>query len=223
MRYHKRELLHMTSKATTLGQFIAELMLNHQYTNRSLATAAGVSESAVRNLLKVGTDEKTKDPDARTLSLVAKALNVDALRLFRLAGYIPPMPVSHSVRADYLATVFDELPKEKQDAVMGILEAMADKPKHKSAIQQMRDDPSNPIAGIDVSLPNLARLIANHLIVQYELTEPVEASVIDPEAQFLQYKWKEFPPSTQERIKALIQHKLSLEYDPTMVDPEWRK
>ncbi len=27
----------------------------------------------------------------------------------------------------------------------------------------------------------------------------------------------------QERIKALIRHKLSLDTDPTMVDEEWRK
>jgi hypothetical protein len=64
--------------------------------------------------------------------------------------------------------------------------------------------------------------MANHLIVQYQMTEPVEASAIDPEAQFLQYKWKDLPKGMQERVKALIQHKLSLEYDPTMVDPEWR-
>jgi hypothetical protein len=38
----------------------------------------------------------------------------------------------------------------------------------------------------------------------------------------LQYRWNDLPQSTQERIKALIRHKLSLDYDPTMVDPEWR-
>lgn len=212
----------MASRANTLGQFLAELMVKHDYTNRSLAAAAGVSESAVRNLLKVGVESGAKDPDAKTLSLVAKALDVDALRLFRLAGYIPPMPAAHSVRADYLAEIFDELPSEKQDAVLGVLEAMVDKSEHKTAIREMRDEPSNPIAGIDIAMPNLARLMANHLIVQYQMTEPVEASAIDPEAQFLQYKWKDLPKEMQERVKALIRHKLSLEYDPTMVDPEWR-
>jgi transcriptional regulator with XRE-family HTH domain len=212
----------MTSRANTLGRFIADLMVKHDHTNRSLAAAAGVSESAIRNLLKVGEEPRAKDPDARTLSLVAKALDVDALRLFRLAGYIPPMPAAHSVRADYLAEIFDELSTDKQDAVLGVLEAMVDKSDHKSAIREMREEPSNLIAGIDIAMPNIARLMANHLIVQYQMTEPVEASAIDPEAQFLQYKWKDLPKRMQERVKALIRHKLSLEYNPTMVDPEWR-
>jgi transcriptional regulator with XRE-family HTH domain len=212
----------MTSRANTLGRFIADLMVKHDHTNRSLAAAAGVSESAIRNLLKVGEEPRAKDPDARTLSLVAKALDVDALRLFRLAGYIPPMPVAHSIRADYLAEIFDELSTDKQDAVLGVLEAMVDKSDHKSVIREMRGEPSNPIAGIDIAMPNIARLMANHLIVQYQMTEPVEASAIDPEAQFLQYKWKDLPKGMQERVKALIRHKLSLDYDPTMVDPEWR-
>src|SRR5690606_34395081 len=109
-------------------RFIADLMTKHDHTNRSLAAAAGVSESAVRNLLKVGEEKSAKDPDARTLSLVAKALDVDALRLFRLAGYIPPEPSAHSIRADYLAEMFDVLSTEKQDAVLGVLEAMIDQP-----------------------------------------------------------------------------------------------
>lgn len=213
----------MAFLANTLGQFIADLMAKHDYTNRSLAATAGVSESAIRNLLKVGVESGAKDPDARTLSLVAKALDIDALRLFRLAGYIPPIPAAHSVRADYLAEIFDKLPSEKQDAVLGVLEAMADKAEHQSAIREMREDPSNPLAGIDIAVPNLVRLMANHLIVRYQMTEQIESSTIDPEAQILQYKWKDLPQATQERVKALIRHKLSLEYDPTMVDPEWRK
>lgn len=213
----------MISKASTLGRFIADLMAKYEHTNRSLASTAGVSESAIRNLLKVGVEPKAKDPDARTLSLVAKALGVDALRLFRLAGYIPPEPAAHSVRADYLADVFDALPLEKQDAVLGVLEAMTEKQDRKASIQQMRDDPQNLIAGLDLTLPNLARLMANQLIAQYQMTEPAQAMSIDPETQVLQYKWKDLSQATQQRIKALIQYKLSLDYDPTMVDPEWRE
>jgi len=212
----------MTSKANTLGQFIADLMRKYEHTNRSLAAAAGVSESAIRNLLRVGVRGGAKYPDARTLTLVAKALDVDAIRLFRLAGYIPPEPAAHSVRADYLAEIFDELPEEKQDAVLGVLEAMVEKSDRKAVIEKMRDDPKNPLAGIDLNFPKLARLMANQLIVQYQMTEPHEANLIDPDTQVLHYKWKDLPASTQERVKALIRHKLSLDYDPTMVDPEWR-
>lgn len=213
----------MTSQVSNLGQFIADLMTKYDHSNRSLAAAAGVSESAIRNLLKVGVEPKAKDPDARTLSLVAKALDVDAIRLFRLAGYIPPEPSAHSPRADYLAEVFDELPSDKQDAVLGVLEAMTDKSDRKASIQEMRDKPFDPLAGIDINLPNLARLMANHLIAQYQMTEPVDAENIDPEAKVLQYKWGDLPLPTRKRITALISHKLSLNYDPTMVDPEWRE
>lgn len=213
----------MTSEANTLGQFLADLMRKYEHTNRSLAAAAGVSESAIRNLLRVGVRGEAKYPDARTLTLVAKALEVDATRLFRLAGYIPPEPSAHSVRADYLAEIFDELPEEKQDAVLGVLEAMVEKTDRKAAIQKMRDDPKNPLAGLDLNFPKLARLMANQLIADYKLIEPFEANTIDPDAQVMHYKWKELPVSMQERIKALIERKLSLDYDPTMVDPEWRE
>ena len=103
----------MASRANSLGRFVAELMEKHNHSNRSLAAAAGVSELAIRNLLKYGTDPKAKDPDARTLSQMAKALEVDALRLFRLAGYIPPQPDAHSVRAEYLADMFRHIAARK--------------------------------------------------------------------------------------------------------------
>jgi transcriptional regulator with XRE-family HTH domain len=212
----------MTSKAPSLGQFVADLMIRYDHTNRSLAAAAGVSESAIRNMLKFGVDKNAKDPDARTLSRVAKALDVDAIRLFRLAGYIPPEPAAHSVRADYLAETFDELSAEKQDAVLGVLEAMTDRSTRKAAIQSMRSDSGNALAGLDLTFPHLARLLANQLIVQHQLSEPHQVDGIAPDTQVLQYRWGDLPVAVQERVKALIRHKLSLDYDPIMVDPEWR-
>lgn len=213
----------MTETPFTLGAFIAEQMRKQQHNNVSLAASAGVSEGVVRNLLKFGIDAGAKDPDARTLRRVADALGVDALKLFRLAGYVPPQRDAFSVRAEYLAETFDELPPEKQDAVLGVIEAMADKTQRKTAIRQMRSDPNHPLTGIDLSLPNLARLMANHLIAQYQMTEAADIANIEPDAQVLQYKWSDLPQATQQRVKALIRHKLSLDYDATMVDPEWRE
>lgn len=213
----------MTETPFTLGAFIAEQMRKQQHNNVSLAASAGVSEGVVRNLLKFGIDAGAKDPDARTLRRVADALGVDALKLFRLAGYVPPQRDAFSVRAEYLAETFDELPPEKQDAVLGVIEAMADKTQRKAAIRQMRSDPKHPLAGIDLSLPNLARLMANHLIAHYQMTEAADIASIEPDAQVLQYKWSDLPQATQQRVKALIRHKLSLDYDATMVDPEWRE
>jgi hypothetical protein len=212
----------MTSRATTLGGFIAELMDKHQHSNRSLATAAGISEGAVRNLLKYGLDARAKDPDARTLQQVANALGVNPLRLYRLAGYLPPIPDTHSVRAEFVADVFDRLPIDKQEAVLGVLDAMADNPSVTQTVREIRSDRLNPLAGFDLYTPRITRLIANELIVKYQMTEMVDIDRIEPDIQVFQNKWKDLPQATQERIKALIRHKLSLEYDPTMVDPEWR-
>lgn len=212
----------MKSKATTLGGFIAELMQKHEHSNRSLAAAAGVSEGAVRNILKYGIETDARDPDARTIRLVADALDADVLVLFRLAGYIPPPPPANSIRAEFLADVFDELPPEKQDAVFSVVEAMSEKRPRKESIRVMRDD-SHPLAGFDLHAPHIVRIMANQLIVQCEMTEPADISRIQDDAEVYQYKWRDLPPDTQVRVKALIQHKLSLDYDPVMVDPEWRK
>ncbi len=214
----------MTSKATTLGRYIADLMATNHHTNRSLATAAGVSESAIRNLLKVGEDVRAKDPDARTLTLVAKALDVDTLRLFRLVGYVSPEPAAHSARGDYLARMFDELPIEKQDAVLGVLEAMIEKSEHQQVIRQMRENPQQMLAGISQADPVWIREVANHLMMQLKITGAyyVQLELIDPETDIIIGKWADLSRATQERVVALIRHKLALQYDPTMVDPEWR-
>lgn len=212
----------MTSTANTLGQFVSDLMQKRKYNNSFLAQRAGVSESVIRNLLKHGIDPRAKDPDPRTLRQVADALGIDSLMLFRLAGYIPPQPNANSVRAEYLAEVFDTLPPEKQDAVMGVLEAMSDTSTHRHIIRAMRKDPSHPLAGFDLQSPHLVRLMANTLIADLQMTEPVAVERIPPEQQIIQYKWRDLPQSTQERIKSLIRYKLSLDFDPTMVDPEWR-
>jgi tRNA-dihydrouridine synthase len=197
-------------------------MRKQQHNNVSLAAAAGVSEGVIRNLLKHGIDSRAKDPDPRTLRQVADALDVDAVMLFRLAGYIPPQANANSVRAEYLADVFDELPPEKQDAVLGVLEAMSDNYTRKETIHAMREAPSNPLAGFDLNFPKLARLMANQLIAHYQMASPGESDRIEPDATVHGYKWKDLPPAMQQRVKALIEHKLSLDYHPTMVDPEWR-
>ena len=99
---------------------------------------------------------------------------------------------------------------------------MIEKEEHRDTIQTMRKDPDNPIAGIDLSMPGLLRTLANQVMANLQITQPVEANTIQPETQLLHFQWKDLPANTQERIKALIRYKLSLDYDPTMVDPEWR-
>lgn len=213
----------MASFANTLGRFLADLMRNQNHNNSSLAAVAGVSESVIRNLLKHGVDSRAKDPDPRTLRRVADALGVDAIMLFRLAGYLPPQSDANSVRAEYLADVFDELPPEKQDAVLGVLEAMSDKLSRKEKIHAMREDPKNPLTGFDLNNPDIARLMANQLIAHYQMTDSAEIDRIEQNIFVINTKWADLPAKAQERIKALIRHKLSLNYNPTMVDSEWRE
>ncbi|NUQ04693.1 MAG: hypothetical protein HUU31_12475 [Anaerolineae bacterium] len=212
----------MTYSSSTLGAFVAELMRKRKHNNVSLAEAARVSEGVIRNLLKVGIDPKAKDPDPRTLRRVADALDIDALMLFRLAGYIQPAPDANSVRAEYLADVFDSLAPEKQDAVMGVLEAMADQGQVKAVIQEMRHGSQPALAGMDINFPALIREAANQLIAHYAMTAPADVSRIGPGIEVLRTQWKDLPEGTQMRIMALIRRKLSLDYDPTMVETEWR-
>jgi transcriptional regulator with XRE-family HTH domain len=209
---------------TTLGGFIAEQMRRQQMNNSNLAEAAGISEGAVRNLLKHGLDRSAKDPDARTLRRVAEALDLNPLYLYRLAGYLPPEPDAKSVRAEFVGDVFDRLTTEKQVAVLGVLEVMASDVQVSKTVQAIRDDTNNPLAGFDTVLsPRLLRMMANTLIADYQMSEPTDIDRIAPDKQLLNYRWDALPQGTQERIKALIRRKISLDYDPTMVDPEWRE
>jgi len=212
----------MSTDAYTLGQFLADLMRKREHNNSTLATEAGVSESVIRNMLKHGIDSRAKDPDARTLRKVADALGVNSLMLFRLAGYIPPEPEANSVRAEYLADVFDRLPPEKQDAVMSVLEAMSESQTEKATIQEMRQSSHDALAGMDLNFPAMIREAANQLIAHYAMTDPEDVERIEPGVEVIRNKWSKLPAETRQRIMALIRYKLSLDYDPTMVDPEWR-
>ena len=97
---------------------------------------------------------------------------------------------------------------------------MIKKPDMNQTIQEIRENPSDPLAGFDLHALQLIRLMANELIAKYDITEVVDLNRIEPEAQLFNYQWKNLPVGTQERVKALIKHKLALDYDPTMVDPK---
>ena len=105
----------MSNLPHTLGLFVADLMRRRGHNNVSLAAAAGVSEGVIRNILKHGNDPASKDPDARTLRRIADALDVNALMLFRLAGYIRRAAAQSVRRAEYLARHSTTLAARKQD------------------------------------------------------------------------------------------------------------
>lgn len=213
----------MTSTANTLGRFIADLMEQHHYNNSSLAQVAGVSESAIRNLLKVGIEPKAKDPDPRTLRKVAEALGVDSSKLFRLAGYIASDKHQISVLAEYLGYLFDKLKPEKQEAILSLYKVFSEIPGADTDIEQLYKNELSSLEGMDLALPGILRMMANELIVKYEMIDPADITRIEPEFSFLGNKWENLPRSTKERVKALVRHKILLNYEPHMADEEWRK
>jgi hypothetical protein len=87
----------------------------------------------------------------------------------------------------------------------------------------MRHNPLSALTGIDLTFPAMIRDAANQLIVQYAITTSADIQRIQADTQIGPNKWSDLPVETRERINALIRHKLSLDYDPTMVDPDWRK
>lgn len=204
---------------------MSEMMDKQEFTNRSLAAVAGISEGAVRNILKYGIDGRAKDPDARTLRSIADALDVNPIDLFRLAGYLPPAPDAHSARADLFANVFDNLTPENQDAVIGVLDAFSKEPVKPLFELQLKDNTNPAFEGFELDTLFLLRTVANHLIAELKITEASDLKRITDDTLLPPNNrlWGTVPINSKQRVIALIRHKLSLDYDPTMVDPEWRE
>jgi len=212
----------------TLGEFLKIELSRRDMSNRQLAIGAGVAESVIRNLLNHGVVDGAKDPDPRTLRAVADFLNIDALKLFRLAGYVPPPPNAHSVRGDILAEIFDRLPNEKQDAVLGVIEAFTDRASDHDKVLAIRYPDNRALDGFDLNSAYTIRYIANKIVSQSRATSAQELErldAIDPDWVVAPQgiTWKGLPDSARKRALGLAKAKLNLDYDPTMVDPEWRK
>lgn len=71
---------------------------------------------------------------------------------------------ANSVRAEYLADMFDTLPAEKQDAVMGMLEAMSNSRTVKATLPLPHDLKHEALAKVDIQFPARLREAANQLI-----------------------------------------------------------
>lgn len=103
---------------------------------------------------------------------------------------------------------------------MGVLQAMAASPEEKTVIQEMRESSSDWMIGMDL-MPHVFRNIANRLIVEYNMTSPEHIDRILPDTEIgYQTKLSDMNDLGQKRIKALIRHKLMLEYNESMEEPE---
>jgi hypothetical protein len=211
----------------SLGDFLREEVSRLKISNRALAMGAGVSEFAIRNLLQHGLDPRAKDPDPRTLKAVADFLHLDIHKLFRLAGYLPPSEDAPHLRTEIFADVFENLPEQKQEALLKLAEAMADTPSEKELIRTATTKRSRALEGFDLDSPYLIRSIANAILrssqaeVAGELDSP---SAIDSNLVVANgLKWGTLPESAQQRALGLARAKLNLNYDPSMVERIWRE
>ncbi len=212
----------------TLGGFLSRQLETRKLSNRALATGAGIAEGVVRNMLQHGISDRAKDPDPRTLSAVAVYLGIDPLILFRLAGYIPPASIGHSAYAELIATIFDQLPDDKQDAILRVVEAMAESAGERAKLDALRKGRGLALEGADLYFPHMTRDIANEIILRAGLRDIYsldEKGTIPPDLRVTGagVKWDELPDSARKRAMGLAKAKLNLDYDPTMVDPQWRK
>ncbi len=220
-QYTEEELASFRRKPTTLGGYVRRKMTLYNLSNRALAETAEVSEGAVRNLLKHGEEEDAKDPDPHTLRKVANALNTHPVVLFRLAGYIPPDRGANSFVAKFLADTFDKLPELKKHILISILEALVDDPQQKLVIREMMEgEKAIKEKWAPVVLP-IVRDAANQLMAEYHMTKTEHVHRIRPDTEVAGVEWRNLPDFTQDQIIALIEHKLTLEFDPDMIDSGW--
>src|SRR5579864_411044 len=113
-------------KEVLLSQIIREAMDRQNFSGNMLAQAAGVSEGTIRNLLKETSDPDAAGPQAVVLRAVCNVLDLDEIRVFQAAGFLSPDRLTPhiSTNAEYLALRFDQLPADKQELLMGMLESL---------------------------------------------------------------------------------------------------
>lgn len=69
---------------------------------------------------------------------------------------------------------------------MGVLEAMADAPRPKTTIQEMRRSFHKALAGMALNFPAMIRTAANQLIARYAMTAPVDVDRIEPDVMVVE-------------------------------------
>lgn len=207
----------------SLGNLLAVTLKQRNMTNRDLARGAGVSDSVVGNLLKHGSDPNAKDPDAHTLRAVADFLGINPLYLFILAGYVPPQG-SISVRAQMIGEAFDRMPPDRQNALLGVVEALAVDEQDKVHFKEMYDESGNVFAGIDQGDNHWLRIIANSLLEHGRVAQLDKYAFVDQSTEIPDGpKFSSLTKRTQERLLALLTAKFALNYGDWMVDEEFRR
>ena len=103
------------------------IMKAERLSNRELAKRAFISEGAVRNILKYGTNLEKSKPDIETLIHISKALNINPSILFELSDVSLVDSKSWSPMARYIADVYDSSDMEIQSRIIdSVLIIMSD-------------------------------------------------------------------------------------------------
>jgi hypothetical protein len=131
---------------------------------------------------------------------------------------VPPDRGGNSLRAKFLADTFDKLPSLRKDILMNVLEALIDDPQQKIVIREIQEGekvinerPLPPIAPV-------VRDAANELMAQYYMSQTEHVSRIEKDTVVAGIYWGDIPEDMQEQIIALIEHKLTLDFDPNMME-----
>ena len=206
-----------------LGYFLSRILAERNMTNRDLARGAGVSDSVIGNLLKHGSDEKAKDPDPRTLRAVADFLGINPTHLFVLTGYLPPQG-SISVRAQMIGEAFDRMPLDRQNALLGVVEALAIDEQDKARFKEIYDKPGNVFAGIDMGDNHWLRTVANSLLKSGRVAQLDQYAFVDQNDEIPDGPmFSSLTKPTQERLLGLLTAKFALDYEDWMVDEDFRR
>jgi len=212
------------SKTLTLGQFLSEILDARHLTARALAEGANVSQSGISNVLQ----GRPREPDPRTLRAIADYLEIDVFILFRLLGYVPPASEyygAYSPIALYVATRFEALPDDKQQALLHVMETLAPEPGQKQDLQTLRERleaGSSELDDIDKALPEMINDAANYYLTRGEF---LSVTAINPKAhEFVSptQRFGDLSVAARERLVALMRHKIRQISAPYMVDEEYR-
>jgi hypothetical protein len=111
---------------STLGSFLRQVLDERGMSANMLAMASGVAESTIRSLLKQGEDESAPGSHPLVLRAVCDVLELDHIRIFQMAGYIPNdyYPTELSPAAEYVGMCFDALAPGQQTMILGLLTSL---------------------------------------------------------------------------------------------------
>lgn len=113
--------MYNNSMADELATWLKQEMASHGWSLRELARHAGISHTAILNVLKGHTR-----PSALFCTKIAQALRVPAEEVYRRAGLLPAVPPEEAslLEANYL---FAQLSESEQETVLTMMRALVEK------------------------------------------------------------------------------------------------